>query len=284
MADRLGRMLDPYPIAPSFDHFPSLNAPAPAPLASTHRRQRVNVSVWSNLPSVASTGTIFELDEIETFRESMPRRDRRWRCSIKMHRNDRICDLRLLIDISYTRVGVGGGDSLSTPASASSISAIFFLKISFSAADIFWSAHSTSLIETSRHAASSPLTSATVRRHLVAPSSLSTLSPCVVHRPLSSLVVAPLAPSRRVALSLALILVVSVVGPRGQRHRHIHRHLAGSGGRSHPSSSSSEATTTLRVARPPLGGPQEKNVIFSIRLWTNSEHPNLLNNMFIWSL
>jgi hypothetical protein len=47
------------------------------------------------------------------------------------------------------------------------------------------------LIETSRHAASSPLTSVAVRRHLVVPSSLSTLSPCVVHRPLSSLVVAP---------------------------------------------------------------------------------------------
>jgi len=40
MADRLDRKLDPRPIAPSFDHFPSLNAPAPAPLALTHRRQR----------------------------------------------------------------------------------------------------------------------------------------------------------------------------------------------------------------------------------------------------
>jgi hypothetical protein len=47
------------------------------------------------------------------------------------------------------------------------------------------------LIETSRHAVSSPLTSVAVRRHLVVPSSLSTLSPCVIHRPLSSLVVAP---------------------------------------------------------------------------------------------
>ena len=67
MADRLGRILDPYPIAPSFDHFPLLNAPAPAPLASTHCRQLAHVSVWSNSPHVASTGTIFELDEIETF-------------------------------------------------------------------------------------------------------------------------------------------------------------------------------------------------------------------------
>jgi hypothetical protein len=88
MADRLGRILYPYPIAPSFDHFPSLNAPAPAPLASTHCRQRANVSVWSNSPYVASTVTIFELDEIETFRESTPRRNRRRSCSIKMHWND----------------------------------------------------------------------------------------------------------------------------------------------------------------------------------------------------
>jgi hypothetical protein len=38
---------------------------------------------------------------------------------------------------------------------------------------------------------SSPLTSVTVHRHLIATSSLSTLSPCAVHRPLSSLVVSP---------------------------------------------------------------------------------------------
>ena len=67
MDDRLDRILDPYPIAPSFDHFPSLNAPTPAPLALIHRRQQVNVSVWSNLPSVASTSPIFERDKIETF-------------------------------------------------------------------------------------------------------------------------------------------------------------------------------------------------------------------------
>ncbi len=78
----------------------------------------------------------------------------------------------------------------------------------------------------------------------------STLSPCVVHRPLSSLVVAPPS-SHRVASSLALVLVVSIVGRRGQRDRRIHRRRAGSGGRSNPSSSSSVATTTLRVARPP---------------------------------
>ena len=41
------------------------------------------------------------------------------------------------------------------------------------------------------------------------------------------------------------VLVVSVVGRRGQRHRRIHRRRAGGGGRSHPSSSSSIATTML---------------------------------------
>jgi hypothetical protein len=72
MADRLDRKLDPCAIAPSFDRFLSMNAPAPAPLASTHCRQRALVSVWHNSPSVASTGTIFELDEIETFENRRP--------------------------------------------------------------------------------------------------------------------------------------------------------------------------------------------------------------------
>ncbi len=31
-------------------------------------------------------------------------------------------------------------------------------------------------------------------------------------------------------------------------------------------------------------GSTRKNVIFSNILWTNSEYPNLLKNMFIWSL
>ncbi len=67
-----------------------------------------------------------------------------------------------------------------------------------------------------------------------------TLVPC--HRP---------PPSRCIASSLALVLVVSVVGRRGQRHCRIRCRRAGGGGRSHPSSSSSVATTTLCVARPP---------------------------------
>ena len=70
MAERLSGKLDPHPIAPSFDHFPSMNAPAPAPLVLTHHRQRAHVSVWRNSPSVASTGTIFEQAKIETFHKS----------------------------------------------------------------------------------------------------------------------------------------------------------------------------------------------------------------------
>ena len=31
-------------------------------------------------------------------------------------------------------------------------------------------------------------------------------------------------------------------------------------------------------------GSTRENVIFSNSLWTNSEYPNLLKNMFIWSL
>jgi len=31
-------------------------------------------------------------------------------------------------------------------------------------------------------------------------------------------------------------------------------------------------------------GCTRENVIFSNSLWTNSEYPNLLKNMFIWSL
>jgi len=31
-------------------------------------------------------------------------------------------------------------------------------------------------------------------------------------------------------------------------------------------------------------GSTRENVIFSNRLWTNSEYPNVLKNMFIWSL
>jgi hypothetical protein len=91
MADQQDKILDPYPIAPLFVHFPSLNAPAPAPVALTHCRQRAHVSVWRNSPSVASTGPIFERDEIETFENSTSRRDEHRRCSIMLHGNGARC-------------------------------------------------------------------------------------------------------------------------------------------------------------------------------------------------
>jgi hypothetical protein len=85
------KILDPYQIAPSFVHFPTLNVLAPSSLASTHCWQRAHVSVWRNSPSVASTGPIFEQDEIETFQNLTSRRDGRRRCLIMMHGNDARC-------------------------------------------------------------------------------------------------------------------------------------------------------------------------------------------------
>jgi hypothetical protein len=67
MADRLGRLLDHYPTAPSFVCFLSLDAPAPAPLPLTHLWQQVHLLVWCNLSSVASTGPIFQIHEIVNF-------------------------------------------------------------------------------------------------------------------------------------------------------------------------------------------------------------------------
>jgi hypothetical protein len=67
MADWLGRLLDTYPIATTFVCFPSSNAPTPAPLPLTHHRQQVHISVWRDLPSVASSGPIFKQQKIDTF-------------------------------------------------------------------------------------------------------------------------------------------------------------------------------------------------------------------------
>ncbi len=101
-AERLGMLLDPYPIAPSFVHFSSLDALAPAPLALTHHRQRVYISVWRDSPSVASTGPIFKRREIETFVTSSSWRDGRRRCSIETRSNDGRSKLKRLLDVSYT--------------------------------------------------------------------------------------------------------------------------------------------------------------------------------------
>jgi hypothetical protein len=88
MADRLGRLLDPYQNAPSFVRFPSSNAPTPAPLPLTHHWQRVHILVWRDLPSVASTGPIFKRHEIVNFVTSMSGRDRRPHNLLKTCSND----------------------------------------------------------------------------------------------------------------------------------------------------------------------------------------------------
>ncbi len=145
MAGRLDRILDPYQITPLFIWLPSSDAPTPAPLASAHCWLAVCVTVWRNLPSVASTGPIFRRSKIVTFVTTASRHDGRRRCSIKTRRNNRKCNRKRLFDVIYTGVGVDGGVSL-LPASASLISAIFCLNTSFSTAVIFWYACSMSLL------------------------------------------------------------------------------------------------------------------------------------------
>ncbi len=109
--------MDPYPTAPLFIPFPSSDAPDLAPLASTHCRLVVCVAVWCNAPSVASTGPIFRQNKTVTFVATASWHDGRWRCLIKMRRNDKKCNRKQLLDVIYTGVGVGGGVSPS-PASA----------------------------------------------------------------------------------------------------------------------------------------------------------------------
>ena len=128
--------MDTYRNTPSFICFPSLDATAPAPLASTHCRLVVRDAVWHNSPSVASTSPIFRRSEIVTFVTTASRRDGHRCCSIKMCRNDRICNRIQLLSVIYMGVGVGGRVSPSS-ASALSYSSIFHLKASFSVAVIF---------------------------------------------------------------------------------------------------------------------------------------------------
>ncbi len=124
MAGQLDRILDPYQITPLFVCFPLLDAPVPAPLASAHCQLAVCVTVWRNLPSVASTGPILRQSEIVTFVTMASRHDGRRCCLIKTRTNNRKCDRKRLLDVIYTGVGVGGGVSPS-PASALSISDTF---------------------------------------------------------------------------------------------------------------------------------------------------------------
>jgi hypothetical protein len=73
-SSRVG-ILDTYQNTPSFVRFPSLDATAPAPLASTHYQLVVLVAVRCNSPSVASIGPIFIWSENETFVTTASRRD-----------------------------------------------------------------------------------------------------------------------------------------------------------------------------------------------------------------
>jgi hypothetical protein len=73
-SSRVG-ILDTYQNTPSFVRFPSLDATAPTPLASTHCQLAVLVVVWRNSPSVASTGPIFIRSGNETFVTTASRRD-----------------------------------------------------------------------------------------------------------------------------------------------------------------------------------------------------------------
>jgi hypothetical protein len=75
MADQVGRLLDPYQTAPLFVCLPWSNAPALAPLPSTHHRQRVNLLAWYDSSGEARTGPIFKCREIVNFVVSAYRRD-----------------------------------------------------------------------------------------------------------------------------------------------------------------------------------------------------------------
>ncbi len=135
IADQLGRLLDPYPIALLFVCFLSLDTPPLAPLPPTHHRQQLHVLVWCDSPSVASTGPIFKCREIVNFVTSMFSCNQRPHKLIKTHRNDTKNNMKQLLDLIYTGVSLGGMDSL-LPVPALLISAILHLRIFSSLADI----------------------------------------------------------------------------------------------------------------------------------------------------
>ncbi len=74
MADQVGRLLDPYQTAPLFVRLPPSNAPALAPLPSTHH---VHLLAWYDLPGEVRTGPIFKRSKIVNFVVSAYRRDQR---------------------------------------------------------------------------------------------------------------------------------------------------------------------------------------------------------------
>jgi hypothetical protein len=123
MADRLGKLLDPYQSATSFVRFPSLDAPYPASLPSTHYRQQVHLLVWCDSPGEARTGPIFKHREIVYFIVFAYHCNRRPYRSIKTRSNDTKSNMKLLLELIYTGVRLGVMFSLS-PTAALSISAI----------------------------------------------------------------------------------------------------------------------------------------------------------------
>jgi hypothetical protein len=88
MADQVGRLLDPYQIAPLFVRLPSSNTPTLAPLPLTHHQQRLHHLAWYDSTGEAKTGPIFKCREIVNFAVSAYRRDRRPHRLIKIRSND----------------------------------------------------------------------------------------------------------------------------------------------------------------------------------------------------
>ncbi len=123
MADKVGRLLDPYQTAPLFVRLPSPDAPTLAPLPSTHRRQQVHLLAWYDSPGEARTSPIFKRRKIVNFVMSAYRRDRHPHRSIKIRSNDMQIKMKQLLELIYMGVRQGVMFSLS-PTTTSSISAI----------------------------------------------------------------------------------------------------------------------------------------------------------------
>ncbi len=88
-ADRLGRLLDPYPIALTLVlSLPVVGRPCPGRLSLRHHWQWVYLLLWCNLPSVASTGPIFKSHIIVKFVTLISSCNLCLHRLIKMHRND----------------------------------------------------------------------------------------------------------------------------------------------------------------------------------------------------
>ncbi len=87
-ANRSGKLLAPYLTAPLFVHFLLLDAPAPAPLASSHYWQHEYILDLCNYSSLTSTSSIFKCHKIVHFVMSTFSHNWHLHRSIIMHRND----------------------------------------------------------------------------------------------------------------------------------------------------------------------------------------------------